>query len=104
MLDEENNLKIIDFGLGNLYSQSEQLRTACGSPCYAAPEIINGDNYQPKLVDIWSSGITLYAMLCGFLPFDEDSKSALYKKILNCKFEVPEHVSASAKDLLHKIL
>ena len=104
LLDEEMNLKLIDFGLGNLYSDDETLKTACGSPCYAAPEIISGERYDPITVDIWSSGITLFAMICGFLPFDEESKSVLYKKILSCDYSIPSHVSSSAVDLLRRIL
>lgn len=56
------------------------------------------------MVDIWSSGITLYAMLCGCLPFDEESKTALYEKILACKFPIPKYISSSGADLLKKIL
>ena len=98
------NLKLIDFGLGNLYSNDETLKTACGSPCYAAPEIISGERYDPITVDIWSSGITLFAMICGYLPFDEESKSVLYKKILSVDYSIPSHVSSSAVDLIRKIL
>ena len=47
------------------------LKTACGSPCYAAPEMVEGLKYKGFTVDIWSSGITLYAMICGYLPFEE---------------------------------
>lgn len=104
LLDEEMNLKLIDFGLGNLYTDDETLKTACGSPCYAAPEIISGERYDPITVDIWSSGITLFAMICGYLPFDEESKSVLYKKILSCDYAIPSHVSSSAVDLIRKIL
>lgn len=67
-------------------------------------QIINGELYDPITVDVWSSGITLYAMLCGFLPFDEDSKSVLYKKILSCDYSIPKFVSAEAQDLIRKIL
>lgn len=104
LLDRKLNIKVIDFGLGNLYDEKQKLNTACGSPCYAAPEIISGESYDPMKVDIWSSGITLYAMLCGSLPFDEESKSVLYDKILACKFNIPKHVSAQASDLLRKML
>lgn len=104
LLDEQMNLKLIDFGLGNLYTQEETLKTACGSPCYAAPEIISGERYDPIGVDVWSSGITLFAMICGYLPFDEESKSVLYKKILSCDYSIPSHVSGSAVDLIRKIL
>lgn len=70
LMDKEMNVKIADFGLGNLYKPSELLQTACGSPCYAAPEMIAGKKYVAIDVDIWSSGITLFAMMCGYLPFD----------------------------------
>lgn len=60
--------------------------------------------YNPMLVDIWSSGVTLYAMLCGYLPFDEESKSLLYKKILACDYMIPSHVSSEATDLIKKML
>lgn len=56
------------------------------------------------MVDIWSSGITLYAMLCGRLPFNEESKSVLYDKILSCQYKIPKHVSPLAADLLSKML
>lgn len=104
LIDWEYNIKVIDFGLGNLYDDEEKLKTACGSPCYAAPEIISGMDYNPLSVDIWSSGITLYAMLCGVLPFDEESKSILYDKILNCKYSIPKELSLEVSDLLKKLL
>ena len=54
------------------------LKTACGSPCYAAPEMIAGEDYYGLQADIWSSGITLYAMLCGYLPFEHNDTKILY--------------------------
>lgn len=104
LLDWKLNIKVIDFGLGNVYDENEKLKTACGSPCYAAPEIIAGQLYDPAKVDIWSSGITLFAMLCGYLPFDEESKDVLYEKILACKISIPSHVSIEASELLKKLL
>lgn len=104
LLDWKLNIKVIDFGLGNVYDENEKLKTACGSPCYAAPEIIAGQLYDPAKVDIWSSGITLFAMLCGYLPFDEESKEVLYEKILACKISIPSHVSLEASELLKKLL
>jgi 5'-AMP-activated protein kinase catalytic alpha subunit len=104
LVDWKYNIKVIDFGLGNLYEENEKLRTACGSPCYAAPEIISGQLYDPMKVDIWSCGITLYTMVCGCLPFDEESKTALYDKILSCKFHLSKSLSAKVRDLISIIL
>lgn len=104
LVDWRREIKLIDFGLGNEYTEDEKLKTACGSPCYAAPEIINGEKYDPISVDIWSSGITLYAMLCGDLPFSEESKSVLYDRILSCKFAIPKYLSTNAANLLKKLL
>ena len=70
LLDYNKDIKIVDFGLSNIYAGGEMLKTPCGSPCYAAPEMIRGDKYNGLSIDIWSSGIILYAMLCGYLPFD----------------------------------
>lgn len=75
MLDNNKNIKIVDFGLSNTYNSGELLKTACGSPCYAAPEMIAGKKYQGLRVDIWSCGVIIYALICGFLPFeDNDTK------------------------------
>lgn len=82
LLDHNKNIKIVDFGLSNQYKPGEKLKTACGSPCYAAPEMIAGKKYECLGADIWSCGIILYAMLCGYLPFEDANTSKLYKKIM----------------------
>lgn len=64
-MDKNKDIKVIDFGLGRVYTVKEALRTACGSPCYAAPEMVARKTYQGEMIDIWSAGITLFAMLCG---------------------------------------
>jgi 5'-AMP-activated protein kinase catalytic alpha subunit len=91
LLEKETDLlKIIDFGLSNLYNnRSDLLETACGSPCYAAPEMIAGKAYKGLEVDIWSCGIILYAMLCGYLPFEDPDTDKLYKKIIKCDYTIP---------------
>lgn len=72
LLDENLNIRLIDFGLANIMRDSLALKTACGSPNYAAPEVISGLSYGGSEVDIWSCGVILYAMVCGSLPFDDD--------------------------------
>jgi len=101
---DDTVLKIIDFGLGNIYKHNQLLKTACGSPCYAPPEMIKEESYDGAKSDIWSSGIILYLMLCGKLPFYHEQNEIMYEKILSGKFEHPSHLSENAKDLLDKII
>ena len=98
-------LKIVDFGLSNMFNTEKRLlSSSCGSPSYAAPEMLQGHKYRPQPVDVWSSGIVLYAMICGYLPFEDENNDLLYRKICIGKFSIPEHVSSNCKDLLKKIL
>ena len=73
LLDADNNVKIADFGLSNIMRDGAFLHTSCGSPNYAAPEVISGQLYAGPEVDVWSCGVILYALLCGSLPFDDES-------------------------------
>jgi 5'-AMP-activated protein kinase catalytic alpha subunit len=106
LLDENNILKIIDFGLSHefLGDGDELLKTKCGSPSYAAPEIISCPFYDGFKVDVWCSGIILYAMVCGYLPFEGDDNDVLFKNILECNPEFPEFLSDISKDIIMKIL
>ena len=104
LLDDKMNIKIVDFGLSNLYKQNQLLKTACGSPCYAAPEMIAGKKYKGLNVDIWSSGVILFALICGYLPFDDNDTQTLYKKIMKGDYTIPPFVSSSATDLIKRIL
>ncbi len=97
-------MKIVDFGLSNTYKNNELLKTACGSPCYAAPEMVAGHKYVGSRVDVWSCGIILFAVLCGYLPFEDPNTSKLYKKILSGEYKTPRYLSASGKDLISNIL
>ena len=105
LLTNENTvLKIIDFGLSNSYKNNQLLKTACGSPCYAPPEMILEQNYNGAKSDIWSSGIILYLMLCGKLPFFHEENEVMYQQIISGVFELPNYLSDNAKDILKKIL
>ena len=99
-------IKIIAFELANIYKnkKNELLETSCGSPCYAAPEMILGKKYYGIDVDIWSSGIVLFAMVSGFLPFEDDDNENIYRKVVLGKFDLPDHLSFECKDLINKIL
>ena len=104
LLDHNKNIKLVDFGLSNTYKGSELLKTACGSPCYAAPEMIAGRRYVGLQVDIWSCGVILFALIAGYLPFEDENTGQLYKKIMKGDFVCPKFLSAEAKDLLNCVL
>ena len=76
-MDDYNNIKIVDFGLSNTYKQDEKLKTACGSPCYAAPEMVAGKKYDGLPADIWSCGVIMYMMLCGYPPYNGTPKEII---------------------------
>ena len=104
LLAENKILKIIDFGLSHEFEGDELLKTKCGSPSYAAPEIICCPYYDGFKVDIWCCGIILYAMLCGYLPFEGDDNNLLFQNILNCEPELPDFLSELSKDIILLIL
>lgn len=104
LLDADNNVKIADFGLSNAMVDGEFLRTSCGSPNYAAPEVISGSLYAGPEVDVWSCGVILYALLCGSLPFDDESIPNLFKKIRGGMYSLPSHLSEMARDLIPRML
>ena len=133
LLTTKKSIKIIDFGLSNFFEGNiASLETPCGSPSYASPEIIKGEIYNGFKIDVWASGIILFAMLCGYLPFDDDEEEEkeddsknkkyfsqsntnskeeksedneiLFQKILEGKIEFPEYLSENAVDLIKKML
>mmetsp|Transcript_19825 Transcript_19825/g.32505 ORF Transcript_19825/g.32505 Transcript_19825/m.32505 type:complete len:681 (+) Transcript_19825:307-2349(+) len=104
LLDSNLNVKIADFGLSNMMRDGFFLKTSCGSPNYAAPEVISGKLYAGPEVDVWSCGVILYALLCGCLPFDDDNLPNLMKKVKSGVYQMPNYLSFYARDLIHSIL
>ncbi|KAK9462163.1 kinase-like domain-containing protein [Lipomyces oligophaga] len=104
LLDENLNVKIADFGLSNIMTDGNFLKTSCGSPNYAAPEVISGKLYAGPEVDVWSCGVILYVMLCGRLPFDDEFIPTLFKKINGGVYTLPAYLSPGAKHLLQRML
>jgi len=100
LLCYDKSIKIVDFGLSNMYKQGDLLKTACGSPCYAAPEMIAGQKYCGLKSDLWSAGVVLYAMLSGFLPYEDQKTSNLYKKIMSADYTMPKFLSAEAQSMI----
>jgi serine/threonine protein kinase len=104
LLDRHKVVKIIDFGFGNTYKPNALLETFCGSPFYAAPEMILGKRYEGPEVDMWSLGVILFALLCGHLPFDDDNMKELYKKISSGTYSIPEYVSPESQHLIKRMM
>ncbi|UJR24797.1 hypothetical protein I4U23_006172 [Adineta vaga] len=104
LLDDASHVKIADFGLSNMMKDGELLKTSCGSPNYAAPEVVSGELYAGQEVDIWSCGVILYALLTGTLPFDDDNVQILFKKIRSGIFPIPDYLNPTVVDLLQKML
>jgi len=102
----DTNIKLSDFGLSKIYD-NEFLRTACGTPGYIAPEILNSMGYGPP-VDLWSAGVICYILLCGYPPFYNDNDAVLFESILTAKysFHSPywDQISKPAKDLIRSLL
>lgn len=104
LISNSGNIKIIDFGLSNLFSPHRHLSTFCGSLYFAAPELLNAKLYTGPEVDIWSFGIVLYVLVCGKVPFDDQSMPALHAKIKRGLAEYPAWLSGDCKSLLQRML
>ncbi|GAN05955.1 pkinase-domain-containing protein [Mucor ambiguus] len=104
LLDENNNVKICDFGFARQTDKNQLLKTFCGSLAYSAPEVIQRQNYSGPATDIWSLGVILYTLLAGELPFDDDSESELQRKVVKMDYFMPPYFSSEAANLIQKIL
>lgn len=104
LLDRDGNIKVADFGMAAWQGKSDLLQTACGSPHYAAPEVIMGKSYNGACSDVWSCGVILYALLAGRLPFDDEDLGTLLEKVKIGKFCMPSEIDPRAKDLISKML
>ncbi|XP_036284215.1 serine/threonine-protein kinase SIK3 isoform X5 [Pipistrellus kuhlii] len=104
LLDANLNIKIADFGFSNLFTPGELLKTWCGSPPYAAPELFEGKEYDGPKVDIWSLGVVLYVLVCGALPFDGSTLQNLRARVLSGKFRIPFFMSTECEHLIRHML
>ncbi|KAJ3163787.1 serine/threonine-protein kinase KIN2 [Geranomyces variabilis] len=104
LIDKNGAIKLIDFGLSNMYAPSSQLETFCGSLYFAAPELLSAKAYIGPEVDIWSLGVILYVLVCGRVPFDDVSMPVLHAKIKAGVVEYPSHLSEDCKHLISRLL
>jgi len=105
--DNDLDVALADFGLSKIVGQQMMMQTACGTPSYVAPEVLNASGYG-KEVDMWSIGVITYILLCGFPPFYGDTVPEIFEQIMEANFDYPEEywgsVTKEAKDFINKLL
>lgn len=107
LLDENDNLKVTDFGLSAVKNQIRPdglLHTVCGTPSYVAPEILAKKGYEGAKADVWSCGVVLFSVTAGYLPFNDYNVTVLYRKIYRGQFRFPKWMSCDLKNLLSRML
>lgn len=83
--DEDSKIMISDFGLSKT-EDSGVMATACGTPGYVAPEVLQQRPYG-KAVDVWSIGVIAYILLCGYPPFYDENDANLFAQIIKGEYE-----------------
>eukprot|EP00316_Scyphosphaera_apsteinii_P024142 CAMPEP_0119308292 /NCGR_PEP_ID=MMETSP1333-20130426/9917_1 /TAXON_ID=418940 /ORGANISM="Scyphosphaera apsteinii, Strain RCC1455" /LENGTH=322 /DNA_ID=CAMNT_0007312025 /DNA_START=33 /DNA_END=1001 /DNA_ORIENTATION=+ len=105
---DDATIKVADFGLAKVVSPKDLMKTACGTPGYVSPEVLKQKGFNSGAVDIWSTGVILYILLCGFPPFYEEELPKLFDQILHARYDFPspfwDNISKGAKDLVAKML
>nr|KAJ3422691.1 hypothetical protein HK105_006929 [Polyrhizophydium stewartii] len=104
LMTDDFTIKLIDFGFTRDYTPTRLLDTYCGSSAYAAPEIVSGVKYSGPEADVWSLGIILYTLLCGYLPFDDDNEAITHKKISELDYDLPDFLAEDSRDLIARFL
>ncbi|KAI3407707.1 hypothetical protein GPALN_014360 [Globodera pallida] len=104
LLDTRGNIKIIDFGFSNHHQPGQLLSTWCGSPPYAAPELLLAQEYDGRQSDVWSLGVILYILVTAGFPFPGDSVDKLKRAVLSDHLKIPFWVSVECSDLIRKML
>jgi serine/threonine protein kinase KIN1/2 len=104
LISKTGDIKIIDFGLSNLFSPRSLLKTFCGSLYFAAPELLQARQYTGPEVDVWSFGIVLYVLVCGKVPFDDQSMPQLHAKIKRGVVDYPQWLTAGKQSHYHCLL
>jgi len=106
-LECDTEVKIADFGLSKIIDQEKMMQTACGTPGYVAPEVLQAEGYGEE-VDMWSIGVITYILLCGFPPFYSESVPEVFEQIMKAEYDYPaeywDDISEEAKDFINHLL
>mmetsp|Transcript_11396 Transcript_11396/g.16873 ORF Transcript_11396/g.16873 Transcript_11396/m.16873 type:complete len:498 (+) Transcript_11396:639-2132(+) len=104
LMRDDDRIVIADFGMANIMSNEQQVITACGSPHYTAPEVVQGKSYDGTKADVWSCGVILYVLMAGYLPFEGNGASVVLSKVKSGVFTMPDFFDNDLKDLISKML
>uniref|UniRef100_A0A7E4VJZ0 non-specific serine/threonine protein kinase n=1 Tax=Panagrellus redivivus TaxID=6233 RepID=A0A7E4VJZ0_PANRE len=104
LLDSSFHIRLADFGFSNYYDKNDTLKTFCGSPPYAAPEVFEGKEYNGPEIDIWSLGVVLYVLVCGVLPFEGANLQLLRDRVLSGRIRIPFFMSSDCENLIRRML
>jgi len=104
LIDEQQNIKVIDFGFCESCGPTKRLNLFCGTPHYMDPDISAKREYLGQASDIWALGVMLFILNVGKLPFFAEFEADLYRKIRRGRYDLPKTCSLELKDLLEKLL
>lgn len=104
LIDAKGNIKLTDFGLSRYIPANNLVDTPCGSPCYASPECISGRPYNGLTTDVWSTGVIVYAMVTGQLPWTKRNQAQLFAQIRKGEYKIPDFVSSNCADFIRGLL
>ncbi len=104
LLDNNGRVKLADFGFSTFFKHGELMDTWCGSPQYCAPELYLAKLYEGPNVDIWSLGVVLYVLVCGYLPFEAQIFTALRAQVIDGSYKTPFFLSPECKNLIDRML
>ena len=104
LLDENMKVKLADFGFIKPVSNDTLMKTKCGTPIYAAPELISQADYDGRAADMWSLGVILYVLLVGKIPWETTNETQLFFQIRTARFHIPETINPNAAKLISELM